>query len=531
MAEPRWATETLSTSRHHSRFPRLFLLLLNLLCDRLDPVCSQCKRAGKPCGGYRDVPALLFRDENDKTARRSAVAKSRSEARRKLLDWSEDVSDSSSHGAGLCQSDSVDWSQTLQLALAPTLPKTVPSSVDDQGLKFFNHQFVTSIARIDEDVPYPLEISPFLSTLPDQSPLRNAVVSVGLAAMSNVTRDRSLLLVARERYVASINFVRSAVEFPEKANPDETLKTILMLSLYEMVCCTSNQIDSWTVHLDGVAALLKQASFGQAMRSINPGPQLQFHFISIVRYFLVQESFPTDLNNWSPDCILNAGLYEQPAILLIDILIRFMKLHSSVRQDSTLDHTTIVSSAQLFDDELNQWESQLTDKWLFTMKASNNLEHTFNGQYLAYSDVWTSRILNHYFLGRLLVSEMILFHLARLKSPTLEHLRLRQQALNTTSRIAINICAGAATQIGSIGFGVPPKLLSHLPPLNGVFMLIFPLAVAGSVAGAPVEVSQWVIQMLQRIGDTMGIKRALEIIPMIKQVRVRKIRELIDQEG
>lgn len=40
--------------------------------------------------------------------------------------------------------------------------------------------------------------------------------------------------LARKKYVIAINTVRKAVENPENANPSQTLKLILMLSLYEV---------------------------------------------------------------------------------------------------------------------------------------------------------------------------------------------------------------------------------------------------------------------------------------------------------
>lgn len=67
-----------------------------------------------------------------------------------------------------------------------------------------------------------------------QLPLRDATISVGLAAMSNVSQDRVLSLAAREKYVAAINVVRTAVQNPEHANANQTFQIIIMLTLYEV---------------------------------------------------------------------------------------------------------------------------------------------------------------------------------------------------------------------------------------------------------------------------------------------------------
>ena len=118
-----------------------------------------------------------------------------------------------------------------------TIPAVVSSNVEDQGLKFFLTQFVTAVSGVEEG-PFIISSSPLLKTLAKELPLRDAVVSVGLAALANVTRDRCLHTLAREKYLGAINTVRQAVENPKQANPDQTLKLILMLSLYE-VCTVS----------------------------------------------------------------------------------------------------------------------------------------------------------------------------------------------------------------------------------------------------------------------------------------------------
>ena len=100
-------------------------------------------------------------------------------------------------------------------------------------MSFFFHQFVTAVSMLERHPPQ-LEESPLLNMILLHPLVRDAAVSVGLAARSNVTRDRSMHLVAREKYVAAINSVRMAVEKPELANPDQTFKLIVMLSLYEV---------------------------------------------------------------------------------------------------------------------------------------------------------------------------------------------------------------------------------------------------------------------------------------------------------
>lgn len=110
--------------------------------------------------------------------------------------------------------------------------------MEEQGLRFFFNRFATSVQKAGDNTSL-LEISslatsPLIASVQNELPLREAVMAVGLAAMSNVTRDKSSLLVAREKYVAALNVVRAAVENPQLANPELTFKIIVMLSLFEV---------------------------------------------------------------------------------------------------------------------------------------------------------------------------------------------------------------------------------------------------------------------------------------------------------
>lgn len=293
-----------------------------------------------------------------------------------------------------------------------------------------------------------------------------------------------------------------------------------------MVCCAANQLDSWTVHIDGILALIRQATYNLALIHLDVRTQLQHYLILMLRYFMAPGAIPEHLLQWSPELIPSSAPEMFPAIRLVDIMVRFMKLHSSVHYNPDLDPDKVVQPALYIDDEMEEWVTTLPEKWSFIVKESRDLQYTFNGKYITYNDQWASRDLNHYHYSRLMLNEMILAHLARVKYPTPWHLKQRQRVLATISRMATGICAGAASQMGLFGYEDTAKERQNLPPLNGVFMLLFPLSVAGSAAGAPVEVQAWVIKTLQRIGDTMGVHRALQLIPKVQQDRDMNLRRL-----
>ncbi|KAJ5519409.1 Chondroitin AC/alginate lyase [Penicillium expansum] len=456
-------------------------------CDRLEPVCSQCKRAGKPCGGYRDVPSFMFRDENDKAARRSAEAKAKTEARRKLEDIAALESEISTPGlrSDRSPSDKLVCRGRGQLILTPlriTAPLSIP--LEDQGLRFFVNRFVTRMATGKDRSLHvgTVQPSPHLGAVALDQSSRDAVISVGLAALSNVNDDRALRILSREKHAMVIQAVREVVENPAQANPDRTFHMIVMLGLYEMVSCTPSQLDSWIVHLDGAAALLKQSIFRRSLANLDLRAHLQFYFVSIVRYFSKRVVSP-DLLNWSPDLIPSAPPEILPGAEIVDILVRFAMFDAYVHHQKP-DARAVVESVLLFEDELHDWETHLPIDWSFTVKESNRCEYTFHGQYHIYKDMWVSRIFNHYRWARLLVNETIVSHISKMARPTANDVIQRQQSLDIISCMAVDICAGSASQEGLSAQGVAEDP-SHIPLLNGTFMLLFPLGVAGGSAGTP----------------------------------------------
>jgi hypothetical protein len=92
-----------------------------------------------------------------------------------------------------------------------------------------------------------------------------------------------------------------------------------------MVSCAPNQLDSWTVDIDGAAALLKLSTLRTFLATLNHRARLQFYFVSIVKYFS-NKSNPPDSLNWSLGVMASAPPELSPAVNLVDTLTRLMIL-------------------------------------------------------------------------------------------------------------------------------------------------------------------------------------------------------------
>jgi hypothetical protein len=107
-----------------------------------------------------------------------------------------------------------------------------PRDIDTHGLLFFVHNF-SSAPFFDGSFANKYPKSLFEEVEVDAS-LRNSVISIGLAAVSNVNRDPALLSEARQRYGVTLNEVRRTILNLSYANVGSVLRLILMLAIFEV---------------------------------------------------------------------------------------------------------------------------------------------------------------------------------------------------------------------------------------------------------------------------------------------------------
>ncbi|KAH1322895.1 hypothetical protein KXV52_005068 [Aspergillus fumigatus] len=457
-------------------------------CDMAVPACSQCKRAGKECVGYRDELPLLFRDENARTIRRATAAKARSRAQRK--DTGSDSASSldsqlmrSSHGS----------------ITATSLSSTLPSlDMDEVGLHFFIYHFST-YAWAGRCSPRNIT-SPFMRRFGEDATLRSAVASVGLAALSNVRKDEAILRGARQRYDQAIRVIRNALKSHTADQLDGTMKMILMVALFEIVDASPTSKLSWFVHLQGAAALQNRSP--QDFVTKNHRVQIMLTLTWISKYFQTGGRFPPELEGWAaPDIPVEAN-DDFPAVSLIELLLKFIRLRASLARRSGQSMSNALREALGCEMQLEEWSTSLPARFGYTEKVSTDTSQYFYGRVHLYEDVWASRILIHYLVGRLFVNELIL-HLASQCESSIEKILQAARARRMILQLAVDICVAAGSQ------PLFPDYMSldrngRIPPLSGVFLFMYPLAVAATATGVPDDLREWVLRTLDHIGQTMA---------------------------
>jgi len=117
---------------------------------------------------------------------------------------------------------------------------------------------------------------------------------------------------------------------------------------------------------------------------------------------------------------------------------------------------------------------------------------------------------DHYRWTCILVHELILTRLILLPSISPDMYDQQTQSLRIISYLASHICASIASQLYWPNPNIPgPGWNSQL---TSVFMLLWPLKVAGSAIGVSNALHEWVIDVLENIGQTMGIRQTRVVV-------------------
>lgn len=178
-----------------------------LQCDQMWSGCTQCKRAGKTCSGYRDQVALRFRDQTKEISQKVhfRTEESTLKDRRAIQPLFAD--------AGLAHA-------------------TQAACLDDQAFRFFVRNYVTEPSPAMEWTADDYSMISYGSGSAERS--NDAVISIGLTCLSNVKNNSAMMKYARLKSASALTLTITALENPTTAAQDNTLLGVLLLALFEV---------------------------------------------------------------------------------------------------------------------------------------------------------------------------------------------------------------------------------------------------------------------------------------------------------
>ncbi|KAF7923504.1 hypothetical protein EAE99_006763 [Botrytis elliptica] len=493
-------------------------------CDQKLPACTQCIRVGKICPGYRDQLELCFRDENERTLRKANSVNNTSIVRAKSSphNGKSKVSSPITRLASKAAVSITEFeSRNPPISNLPIAKNWCP--LDDKGIAFFLTYYMTiPLERTHNwvDLMPNMSVKSFV-----QRRTLEAVSSVGLAGLSNATNNPNLMEIARKKHSDTVNFVIRELGDIVNANIEGLLQKVVMLIIFELINTAPRESHSLSVHFNGALSLLKTL----ALRNYEENKpttklQLQFFFAAHIEYFDENNLPSTQLIDFSKLILKNKRTQDVTASAVVEIAIRFINLHASIRAKAFTNLVEIVSALASLDGELEQWEANLPLDWNFTVRSRDLPDgSSFNGKCHEYCDVWISRMFNHYRWMRILLNELLLKHLNRMTYLTSEHLVQKMKALKIINRMATDICTSISSYFDHTTLVERPTLL---PQMSGipVFLMIWPLFVAGGGTGVPQHLYNWVLGRLGIINKQLGVLSAQTMMERTKIRRQRWVR-------
>ncbi|KKY39287.1 putative c6 zinc finger domain-containing protein [Diaporthe ampelina] len=317
------------------------------------------------------------------------------------------------------------------------------------------------------------------------------MAALGLAGMANLHDDKQLQRLSRIKYGEALSLTNAALHNPLQ-NLEAAIKTTVMLALFQLIPCVTS--------------------------GVSP-PENLFDWL---REGKTSDMIPED---------------EKPGADLIPIIARFAQLNATLRTRAYADgdESTEQMLQQLLavDTEMDRWESSQGGKWKYEVVSSPDLprEAIFRGRYHRYSDVWASRIWNHFRWARLLANQRML-ELAAGDPRTATRIPLREEQIcETVRRLAVDVLMSVPTHYrhprlsreqldavqthggaGSAAFGIP-----HLT---------FQLRVAACAPGVPYDVWRWALDVLETVWAELGMLHAKSLAGVL-----RKHRDKLDREN
>ena len=171
----------------------------------------------------------MFRDQSTDTASKFHVV----ETKARQTSWEKSAS---SHAESVEGSSTDPSSSSLQFALAPVPTTVISSSLsispEDEAACYFFSNYTFYRSNLSKGF---MEFLPSLydSNSP-RSPLWQIITSLGMAGLANFRNAPDMKVISTYKYASALREVNAMLRIPARATEDETLISILLLSIYEV---------------------------------------------------------------------------------------------------------------------------------------------------------------------------------------------------------------------------------------------------------------------------------------------------------
>ena len=508
------------------------LILIRFQCDEGRPSCRRCIQGGELCIGYRDEFSLVFRNENEKAARKSARRRastqslsssgtssqtSRSSATASSVLGADDPSDlSAAQLFGLNLSSPFPWAKIVPQASAP--------SAEDQAVSTFFEKYVMYPCNSGSSPGFLEQLPGLFEEVRSEGKLalRWAVRAAAYATISNDQRSATLHDKALQCYGLALSALGEALADPRSIPDDYMLMTVVVLDLFETIFL--HDTVSAGSHAEGMAQILRlrgpdqiYGARGWSLFRVSHHRLQKQQLISRQAILPESEVWLNSLNEELPHIRVEKDTFQ-----INKICERARNLLKSIKDtkspaDEILD---MVKQMHDLDQIAETWRqgpewayktvhrSQISEDELVTYEFPKFIQ--------LHHDVWIAYEWNYHRTARIILHKHLMDCLDRLQflqEPFQSDLcSLKQASVDTVQTLVDEVLSTVPQSLGDIDRnGNIMEIWSDTPKSKAVggYFLLWPIKVILATRYATVEQITAARGVFERIRSITGMKSAL----------------------
>ncbi|KAK4496373.1 hypothetical protein PRZ48_012353 [Zasmidium cellare] len=469
-------------------------------CDAAKPSCSQCKRAGRKCSGYRDLDALRLVDQSTEVS--SKVKKTKRKTTQPPLGYEVESSPSSSSAVS---------DELVEVSSVKAFPAGL-FWLEGNAQNIFFQQYTCGPNKSELDFA-----NSVFSSRQTTGMLESIITALGLVALPE-HRNMVMMNLASKKYLSALQQTQTALQDPKRARSDETLATVLLLGLHELVAVDDSSSDRsrLSVHLNGAIKLLELRGNNQLTSFCNSRMYdrtcTQLMFSSIMS----RRPIPDTMLKISRGLRHQMHYEEISGADLLEISARLCSLLHAVDRTETIESIVeIFHGLVALEHEIAAWEQALSWRFDVSKQPIENPDKSF----LRYQESYLNRLAgssrNRYRCIRIAINEEILHlaetrpHLLDLAGPSAPFTLERAKA--TILTMSQEICQSVPYFLGQDSCRDWREESLDPPTMFGGSAMLMPLYFAANPKRISPAMHQWLLQQVSRIGRETGLSKVGEM--------------------
>ena len=319
------------------------------------------------------------------------------------------------------------------------LPQSLTQPVEARALSFFLSKYIVA-----SNFEYLASI--YTPHLDREEQFSKSIEAVGLASLANELESFEISKDARKRYIDAIKATNTALQSPLMAKKDSTLLAVLLLTLFEVITCTTRpSLCLWESHIKGALALVRLRGPQQMQSQLGIRLLNQATASAAICAHRNQAEVSTEIISFVTHGLQYANT-DDPSWSFRLISCRSAKFRAAVKSGELSDPDVIIATAVELDRDFVAWSKNLPSTWQYEIHTVERADPMiiFEGCYHLYSTHGTAQGMNTWRMSRLQLNEMIWTQYLQQQTYPLRsqnHAALMHQVRSTITDLCSEICA------------------------------------------------------------------------------------------